>query len=105
MASNALVPFSILLVHSSLSYSSTPCDSILRDGTMAKSDYRTNTTLRRLLHYRFANQDVEKSNNDESFGGSIPIGDVLVGTDFSKSEQSEAQHAIRSSLDMELIRN
>lgn len=82
-----------------------PCDSILTDGTMARADYRTNTELRRLLHWRYASQDLNSSTNDTSFGATIPIKGVLVGADFSEAEQSDVQRAISSSLDMELIRN
>lgn len=82
-----------------------PCDSILRDGTMAKADYRSRNELKRLLHWRFASQELEKSNSDQSFGATIPIKGVLVGADFSQSEEREAQRAISSSLDMQLIQN
>ncbi|WP_431484636.1 hypothetical protein [Pseudomonas solani] len=72
---------------------------------MARADYRTNTELRRLLHWRYASQDLNSSENDTSFGATIPIKGVLVGADFSEAEHSDVQRAISSSLDMELIRN
>ena len=79
------------------------CNSILRDGTMAKSDYRMRHYLRRLLHWRFSKQELEQSKRDTSFGADVPIYDILVGADFSQQEASDARRAIAESLDRDDI--
>lgn len=85
------------------SASNEECNSILRDGTMAKSDYRSSDYLRRLLHWKFSQQEVEQSKSDTSFGAVIPIYGALVPIDFSEQEAYDARKAIIESLDRDDI--
>lgn len=94
---------SLVLTLSNQVKANTGCDAILRDGTMARADYRTNDYLRRLLHWRYASQDSEQSKQDTSFGASIPIEGVLVGVDFTQNEAKDVRRAINQSLDKDDI--
>ena len=99
----SLVIFILLVFATCVASANDECNSILRDGTMARSDYQSNAYLRRLLHWRFSKQEVEQSKSDTSFGAVIPIYGVLVPVDFSEQEASDARRAISESLDRDDI--
>lgn len=96
----------LLAIHvCALAASPDECAYILKDGTMAKTSYKSNDYLRLVLQSRFSKQTYDQAKNDTSFGAVIPIEGIMVGVEGEDKSFEEHKTAIRRSLDMSRIEN
>jgi hypothetical protein len=101
-----ILSFLCTILSTSICYAANPMDScsdILKDGTMAKTNYKSNDFLQQIIHSRYFRQAYDKAKNDTSFGANIPIDDIMVGVEWNQKTYEEHQEAIRRSLDFNRV--
>ncbi|WP_442579603.1 hypothetical protein ACSBOB_29635 [Mesorhizobium sp. ASY16-5R] len=79
------------------------CGDVLREGTFQTSQYRENNYFQQIIRSRFAKATYDEAKSDTSGGFGIPLGEIVIGGDFSQSDFEKKQQSIRDELDVDVI--
>lgn len=72
------------------------CADILRNGTVKLSSYSENSYVRQILVRRFMSSSFESSKTDTSAGGSVPIGEIIMGGKYSRSDYDRKKRSLQN---------
>jgi hypothetical protein len=65
------------------------CSAVLRDGVFQQSRYRENNYFQQIVYSRFLESTYQISKEDRSAGFGVPVGEIVLGGDYSEAEFNE----------------
>lgn len=71
------------------------CSDILKDGTFKKERYRDNFYFQQIIYSRFLSSTYEQSKDDSDLGFGAPVGDIVLGGNYSREEFEQKKEQIR----------
>lgn len=76
--------------------STSECSDILKFGTFSSSVINDNAYYQQIVYSRFLSVSYEQSKTDTSLGGTIPIGEIVFGGEYTKDQFAQKQNQIKS---------
>jgi len=70
------------------------CRDVLRDGVYKYETYKNDSYFNQIVYSRFLRSDYRSAREDRSGGFNVPVGEILIGGNFSESEYNERQSQI-----------
>lgn len=71
------------------------CSSVLKDGTFQTQQYRDNSYFQQIIWSRFLKSTFQTAKTDREGGFGIPIGEIVLGGNFSESDYNAKKESIR----------
>lgn len=62
------------------------CSDVLKDGVFQTQHYRDQQYFQQIIWSRFMRSDYKTAKEDKSFGFGVPVGEIILGGNFSESE-------------------
>lgn len=93
----------LLLITIALSFaaaarsSADQCSDILANGTFGSSKIKDNSYLQQIIWSRFLNSTFQSSKTDKAGGANIPIGEVVLGANYSEEQYNAKKQQIEQS--------
>jgi hypothetical protein len=71
------------------------CRDILKEGVFQHRNYRENAFFQQIIYSRFLSSTYQQSKSDKGFGFGVPIGEMLIGGDYSEQAFDEKKADIQ----------